>query len=72
MGFNTNQDKGPENCGQHLMKRLLIQKKVICLLRVYLSHYKLFLRNDLKREKQCLRRDIKGLSQVKRGKLGTW
>lgn len=36
--FKTKQDKEPEKCRQHLMKRLLIQKKVIQLVMVCLWH----------------------------------
>lgn len=58
--FKTEQDKESENCGQLLVKRSLIQNKVIQLVMVCLLHYSFFLRNSIKREKKCAIRDIKG------------
>lgn len=58
--------KEPQNCGQHLMKRWLIQRKVISLVKIYLWHYKFLLRNNIKREKKmCYKRDTKHQSQEK-------
>lgn len=67
----TKQHKEPESCGQYPMKRLLIQKKVIQLGMVCLWHYRFFLRNSIKREKKCVRRDIKSQSEEKLGKYGS-
>lgn len=63
--FKTKQDKEPGNCGQHQMKRLLIQKKVIQLVMVFLWHYRFILRNSIEREEKNVSEGISRASQRK-------
>lgn len=58
--FKTKQDKEPGNCGQHLMKRLLIQKKVIPLVMVFLWHDRFILRNSIEREEKMCQKGYQG------------